>query len=307
MHHALSAEVEEDVTECKEGEDADYVTPIILSAVIVMAALLQWKAEQAADDQMEAMQKMQANEPVTVVRNEAGKRVSIELDPENLVPGDIVFIKSGDRVPADVRILACTDSMEVDNSALTGESMPEPRTTATSPESMGPMEASNLAFFGTTVLKGNATCVVHATGESTFLGKIARGINTSRVKSTLEHQIEHFVHIIAVVAILIGTLSIICNMHSAQKRTPAEILQNAAAALFAQVPEGLLPTVTISLMIASSQMVKRNVLVRKIDAVETLGCVSVFCSDKTGTLTKGEMTVQDLAVPARPGIAGIAA
>merc|ERR1712039_742073 len=208
-----------------------------------------------------------------------------------------VFIQAGDRIPADVRILHCTDSMEVDNSALTGESMPEPRVAVTEKEGSGPMEARNLAFFGTTVLKGNATCVVHAIGDTTFLGKIARGISSSRVKSTHEIQIEHFVHIIAVIAIIVGLASLAANNAAPTKRDPPEILQNAAAALFAQVPEGLLPTVTISLMIASSQMVVRHVLVRKIDAVETLGCVSVFCSDKTGTLTKGEMTVQDFVIP----------
>merc|ERR1719326_2034693 len=187
--------------------------------------------------------------------------------------------------------------MEVDNSALTGESMPEPRLTAPESTKTPPTEAKNIAFFGTTVLKGNATCMIHETGDNTFLGKIAQGIKSSRTLSTLEIQIEHFVHVIAVVAIVIGLLSLISNLLSPVKRSPPDILQNSAAALFAQVPEGLLPTVTISLMIASEQMNKRNVVVRKIDAVETLGCVSVFCSDKTGTLTTGEMATQDLVVP----------
>lgn len=279
----------------KEGPD--YVTPIILSAVIVMTALLQWYSELKAEVQMEAMQKLQAASKVPTVRMDHGRRVDLELDPLNLVPGDIIFVQAGDRIPADVRILHCTDGTEVDNSALTGESMPEPRHNKTEPVTCPPPEARNLAFFGTTVLKGNATCVVHATGDATFLGKIAQGIKSSRVKSTLEIQIEHFVHIIAVVAICVGLLSLLANLLSPVKRGPAEILQNSAAALFAQVPEGLLPTVTISLMIASDQMASRNVIVRKIDAVETLGCVSVFCSDKTGTLTTGEMATQDLVVP----------
>merc|ERR1719295_1855545 len=98
--------------------------------------------------------------------------------------------------------------MEVDNSALTGESMPEPRHTKTEPPSCPPTEARNLAFFGTTVLKGNATCVVHATGDSTFLGKIAQSIKTSYVKSTLEIQIEHFVHFIAIIAVCVGLVSL---------------------------------------------------------------------------------------------------
>lgn len=277
-------------------EGPDYVTPIILSAVIVMAALLQWYSELKAESQMEAMQKLQAASKVPTVRMDHGRRVDLELDPVNLVPGDIIFLQAGDRIPADVRILHCTDGTEVDNSALTGESMPEPRHNKTEPVTCPPPEARNLAFFGTTVLKGNATCLIHATGDATFLGKIAQGIKSSRVKSTLEIQIEHFVHIIAVVAICVGLLSLLANLLSPVKRGPAEILQNSAAALFAQVPEGLLPTVTISLMIASDQMASRNVIVRKIDAVETLGCVSVFCSDKTGTLTTGEMAVQDLVV-----------
>jgi len=309
--------VEETLQEAKGEKTADYVTPIILSGVIVMAALLQWHAEQQAEDQMEAMQKLASAKPVTTVRRGAGgQRMEVMSDPVNLVPGDVIFLEAGDRIPADVRILYCTDGMEVDNSALTGESVPEPRHTATEKAFIGaaddpkpnpPTEARNLAYFGTTILKGNATCLVHATGDSTFLGKIARGISSSRVVSTLEVQIEHFIHIIAGVAIAIGLLSLLANLASPVKRPFADVLQNAAAALFAQVPEGLLPTVTISLMIASSEMVKRHVLVRKIDAVETLGCVTVFCSDKTGTLTKGEMTVQDLAVPRKAGPGGIAA
>jgi magnesium-transporting ATPase (P-type) len=282
----------------KEDKEVDFVTPIILSAVIIMAGWLQWYAEQAAEDQMESLQKMQDSKKVPVIRQgKNGERLELDIDPCNLVPGDVCFLTAGDRVPADVRILHCTDGMEVDNAALNGESMPDPRSTAPESETKGPMEASNLAFFGTIVLKGNATCVVFGTGDQTFLGKIAQGIKQKRATSTLEKQIHHFVHVIAVVAIVIGTLSLISNLVAPTKRRPDEIMQNSCAALFAQVPEGLLPTVTISLMIAAGQMFKRNVLVRKIDAVETLGCVSVFCSDKTGTLTKGEMTLQDLVVP----------
>jgi len=288
---------EEQQAEAAGEEESDYVTPIILSAVIVMAAVLQWFSEIRAESQMEAMQKMQAAAAVTTVRRDSrGNRLDLEIDPVNLVPGDVIFLESGARIPADIRILHCTDGMEVDNSALTGESMPEPRHSKVEKE-CAPTEARNLAFFGTTVLKGTATAVVHATGDNTFLGKIAQGIKSSRVKSTLEIQIEHFVHIIAAVAICVGILSLISNLVSPVERSPSDILQNSAAALFAQVPEGLLPTVTISLMIASDQMARRAVIVRKIDAVETLGCVSVFCSDKTGTLTTGEMTVQDLVVP----------
>mmetsp|Transcript_88312 Transcript_88312/g.161728 ORF Transcript_88312/g.161728 Transcript_88312/m.161728 type:complete len:1101 (-) Transcript_88312:166-3468(-) len=290
--------VEDQVEEVKGEQETDYVTPIILSFVIVMAALLQWGSELKAESQMEAMQNMQAAADIKVVRRDSnGKRKEFEINPLDLVPGDIIFLEAGMKVPADVRILACTDGMEVDNSALTGESMPEPRKTNTEKATISPVEAHNLAFFGTSIMKGTATCLVHSTGDNTLLGKIAKGIKSSRVKSTLEIQIEHFVHIIAVVAICIGLLSLVANLLSPVKRSPPDILQNSTSALFAQVPEGLLPTVTISLMIAANEMAKRKVIVRKIDAVETLGCVSVFCSDKTGTLTTGEMATQDLVVP----------
>jgi len=288
-------EAEEDI---KGEDDADYVTPIILSAVILMAALLQWFSELKAEASMEAMQKMQSSALVAVVRRaKNGDQIRTDIDSSDLVPGDIVFLEAGMKIPADVRIVHCTDGMEVDNSALTGESMPEPRVAVAEKAGCSPTEARNLAFFGTAIMKGQCTAVVHATGDTTFLGKIAQGIKSARQKSTLEIQIEHFVHIIAVVAIVIGLLSLLSNLLSPVRRSPPDILQNSAAALFAQVPEGLLPTVTISLMIASEQMNKRNVVVRKIDAVETLGCVSVFCSDKTGTLTTGEMSCQDLVVP----------
>eukprot|EP00438_Fugacium_kawagutii_P005595 Skav201424 [mRNA] locus=scaffold201:162602:173392:- [translate_table: standard] len=206
-----------------------------------MAALLQWYSELKAESQMEAMQKLQAASKVPTVRMDHGRRVDLELDPLNLVPGDIIFLQAGDRIPADVRILHCTDGTEVDNSALTGESMPEPRHNKTEPVTCPPPEARNLAFFGTTVLKGNATCIVHATGDATFLGKIAQGIKSSRVKSTLEIQIEHFVpwHNCIPASMLeggraLGLLSLLANLLSPVKRGPAEILQNSAAALFAQ-------------------------------------------------------------------------
>mmetsp|Transcript_111160 Transcript_111160/g.278316 ORF Transcript_111160/g.278316 Transcript_111160/m.278316 type:complete len:1085 (-) Transcript_111160:78-3332(-) len=285
--------------ELEEAGGDDIVTPILLSVIIVATAVLQWYTEMLAEDAMEAMQKMQGDKPVPSVRMDRnGNRIENGIDAVNLVPGDIIFLEAGDRVPADVRVMYCTDGMEVDNSALTGESMPEPRNVATEKPATPAPEARNLAFFGTTVLKGNATCLVHATGDNTFLGKIAQSIKTSYVKSTLEIQIEHFVHFIAFIAVIVGFVSLCVKI--VQKAALADMIQYTACALFSQVPEGLLPTVTISLMFASSEMVKRQVLVRKIDAVETLGCVSVFCSDKTGTLTKGEMTVQDLVVCRSP-------
>eukprot|EP00401_Gymnodinium_catenatum_P072568 CAMPEP_0117504914 /NCGR_PEP_ID=MMETSP0784-20121206/25095_1 /TAXON_ID=39447 /ORGANISM="" /LENGTH=1087 /DNA_ID=CAMNT_0005300285 /DNA_START=94 /DNA_END=3357 /DNA_ORIENTATION=+ len=272
----------------------DVVTPVILASVVVSAGILQWWTELKAESLMDALSGMQVSEPVPTVRRSGKKRNEMMVEAEDLLPGDIIMLKAGDRIPADVRILWCTDGMEVDNAALTGESIPEPRDPSTCEEKSPPTQAKNLAFYGTTVLKGNATALVFFIGDKTFLGKIAASIKAARSKSTLEIQIEHFVHLIAVVAVIVGLASLIANLADPKPHPIGYILANAAGALFAQVPEGLIPTVTISLMIASQKMSARNVLVRKLDAVETLGCVSVVCSDKTGTLTKGDMNLRDM-------------
>lgn len=279
----------------KTGSSDDVVTPCILAGVVIAAGLLQWWTELKAESLMDALSGMQTNAPVPAVRRNGGKREDVALDAEDLLPGDIIFLKAGDRIPADVRLLWCTDGCEVDNAALTGETMPEVRDVSTADKDMAPAQARNLAFYGTTVVKGNVTCMVFFIGDNTFLGKIASSIKSARSKSTLEIQIEHFVHLIAIVAVLVGGASLIANLCSPTQHPIGYIIANAAGALFAQVPEGLIPTVTISLMIASQKMSAHNVLVRKLDAVETLGCVSVVCSDKTGTLTSGEMSLRDLA------------
>merc|ERR1719482_2568080 len=248
---------------------------------------------------MDALQKMQVAENVTVYRRNANVFGSSELSlgAEELLPGDVLLLEAGQRVPADIRILDCTDGALVENSAITGESVAEPRSSSPSPESQPLIESRNVAFSGTVMIQGRILGLVFSTGDHTLLGQIAAKIKTSRTRSSLEIQIEHFVHIIAFVAISVGVFSLVANIISPRKRTMASILENAATAFFAQVPEGLLPTVTVCLMIASRKMARRKVLVRKIDAVETLGCVSVLCSDKTGTLTSGEMTATDMVVP----------
>mmetsp|Transcript_39635 Transcript_39635/g.86540 ORF Transcript_39635/g.86540 Transcript_39635/m.86540 type:complete len:1062 (+) Transcript_39635:114-3299(+) len=276
------------------GASDDFVTPIILASVVIAAGFLQWYTELQAESLMDALSTMKATDPVPTVRREGNKRKDMTLDASDLLPGDIVFLKQGDRVPADVRILWCTEGMEVDNAALTGESIPEVRETAPADPDCAPSHARNVAFYGTTIVKGNATALVYFIGDHTFLGKIASSIKSARSKSTLEIQIEHFVHLIAVVAVVVGLASLVANLLSPTRHPIGYIIANAAGALFAQVPEGLIPTVTISLMIASQKMSASNVLIRKLDAVETLGCVSVVCSDKTGTLTSGEMTLRDL-------------
>jgi len=268
----------------------DIVTPTVLSLVITSSGLLQWWTELKAEAMMESLQVMSNSPKVKVIRDGQDQWV----DAAELVPGDVIALEAGDKLPAGVRVIKCTEGAEVDNSALTGESVPEPRHTRPEGAAVPQLEAHNMAFLGTTMLKGRVTAMVIFTGDETALGGIAASINACRPRSSLEMQIEHFVHIIAMVAMGVGLLSCAANCMSPMKRSWARILENSATAFFAQVPEGLLPTVTISLMIAAGKMTKRQVLVRKIDAVETLGCVSILCSDKTGTLTTGSMALTDL-------------
>lgn len=280
------------------ADESDLVTPAILATVITMAGALQWWTEQQAESMMNSLQQMQSLESVAVCRQGSLENIS----PEELLPGDVVLLEAGQRVPADIRILAMTDTVLVDNSALTGESIAEPRKS----EPVGVdehdqpvvalVESNNVLFSGTSVVEGRLLGVVFAVGDSTLLGKIAKGVQLARPRSSLEVQIEHFVHLIAVTATCTGLLSLVANLLSPQKLSMEKVLLNSSTAFFCFVPEGLMPTVTFSLMISSRQMAKRKVLVRKIDAVETLGCVSVLCSDKTGTLTSGKMTMTDLAV-----------
>lgn len=275
----------------------DLITPVVLSLVIVSAGVLQWWTEQQAECMMNSLQKMQVAETICTYRFQQGKTVEVSIGAEELLPGDVVVLEAGQKVPADVRILFCSDGSLVDNSALTGESVAEPRNYTMAPANQPLMEAKNVAFCGTSVLQGRMVCVVFATGDDTFLGQIAAKIRTSRPVSSLEIQIKHFVHLIAFVALAVGALSLLANYLSPRKEGIADILENSATAFFAQVPEGLLPTVTVCLMIASRKMASRKVLIRKIDAVETLGCVGIVCSDKTGTLTSGEMTATNFVIP----------
>ena len=279
------------------ADESDLVTPAILATVITMAGALQWWTEQQAESMMSSLQQMQSAESVTVCRQGAFENVV----PEELLPGDVVLLEAGQRVPADIRVLCTTDTALVDNSALTGESIAEPRKSEPVPlknnqPAVSLVESNNVLFSGTSVVEGRVAGVVFAIGDSTLLGKIARGVQLARPRSSLEVQIEHFVHMIAITATCTGLLSLVANLLSPQKLSIEKVLLNSSTAFFCFVPEGLMPTVTFSLMISSRQMAKRQVLVRKIDAVETLGCVSVLCSDKTGTLTSGKMTLTDLAI-----------
>ncbi len=211
-----------------------------------------------------------------------------EIEASGVVPGDLVLINEGDKVPADVRLIEVND-LKVNNAALTGESEPSIRTAG--PVEGDVVQSSNLAFAGTTAVSGSGRGVVFATGMRTEFGRIAHLTGTvTPGLSPLQKEIVRVTRIVAAIAVVTGVIFFVVGWASG--RTFWENFLFAVGIIVANVPEGLLPTVTLALAMGSQRMAKRNALIKTLTAVETLGSVSVICTDKTGTLTRNEMTVK---------------
>ncbi|XP_053546839.1 potassium-transporting ATPase alpha chain 2-like [Bombina bombina] len=255
---------------------------IILIAVVVMTALFAYYQEAKSTNIMAGFKNMVPQQAM-VLRE--GKR--IEINAEELVVGDIVSIKGGDKIPADIRILEC-QGFKVDNSSLTGESEPQPRCVDLTDEN--PLETKNLAFYSTTCLEGTACGIVINTGDRTVIGRIASlASQVGDQKTPIALEIEHFVHMISGLAVFVGGVFFIISISMGYSALNAIIF--CIGIVVAYVPEGLLATVTVCLSLTAKRMAKKNCLVKNLEAVETLGSTSVICSDKTGTLTQNRMTV----------------
>ncbi|WP_166083307.1 cation-translocating P-type ATPase [Erysipelothrix anatis] len=213
---------------------------------------------------------------------------------EELVVGDILIIAEGDRISVDARLVECSD-LNVDQSTLTGESNPVRRNAdAVLGDDLSRFEIRNLIFAGTSVSSGTGKAIVYATGMNTEFGKIADLTqNMKEEKSPLQQELDVLTKQISIIATSIGILFFIISVFFVQE-TLAKSFIFALGMIVAFIPEGLLPTVTLSLAIAVKRMAKENALVKKLSAVETLGSTSVICSDKTGTLTQNEMTVSNV-------------
>jgi len=214
--------------------------------------------------------------------------VVTEIDATELVPGDIVVIEEGDRVPADVRLL--TGAIEVDMSALTGESVPGLRSASMVDVNVPLLSAHELVFSGTSCTGGEARGVAFATGMATEIGRIAA--LSERVKpepSPLERQVRRVAWLIAAISVMLA-LSFIPVATIVAHLTLINSLVFAAGLLAGMVPEGLLPVITLALAVAVRELAGRGALVKRLSAVETLGSTDVICTDKTGTLTENRMT-----------------
>ncbi|MEM2050067.1 MAG: cation-translocating P-type ATPase [Thermoproteota archaeon] len=264
------------------GHDVD---AIVIFAIVLVSSTLGFYQEYRAEKALEALKRM-LSPNVTVIRD--SKEVSIPL--REVVPGDILVLKEGDKVPADARLIDVIN-LRVNEASLTGESVPVVKETSPLPENTPVSERRNMVFSGTQVVGGKGKAVVIATGMNTEFGKIARNVATVKKEETpLEKRAREIGKWLGMIALTISAAMIIIGVW---RGIPLlQILLFSVALAVAAVPEALPAVVTGSLAIGMYRMAKRNALVRRMPAVETLGSVTVICSDKTGTLTKGEMTVR---------------
>jgi magnesium-transporting ATPase (P-type) len=217
---------------------------------------------------------------------------------EELIPGDVIFLMEGDSIPADCRVLNSTE-LRVNQSTLTGESRPVNRSAEpVLVDGLNTSEIPNLIFAGTFVAAGSAKAIVYATGMQTSFGRIAQLTQeVGEDLSPLQKEMKSITKVVTLISVLVGVVFFIIAILLADV-TPAEGFIFALGMVVAFVPEGLLPTVTLALAMGTQRMAKRNALIKKLSAVETLGCTNVICTDKTGTLTQNEMTVKHLWLPA---------
>ncbi|XP_027690948.1 potassium-transporting ATPase alpha chain 2 isoform X2 [Vombatus ursinus] len=258
---------------------------VVLALVVIFTGIFAYYQEAKSTNIIASFSKMIPRQALVIRDGE--KR---EIPAEQLVVGDIVEIKGGDQIPADIRILA-SHGCKVDNSSLTGESEPQSRSCDFTHEN--PLETKNIGFYSTTCLEGTATGMVINTGDRTIIGRIASlASGVGNEKTPIAIEIEHFVHIVAGVAVSIGVIFFIIAV--SMKYPVLESVIFLIGIIVANVPEGLLAAVTVSLSLTAKRMAKKNCLVKNLEAVETLGSTSIICSDKTGTLTQNRMTVAHL-------------
>ena len=255
---------------------------IVLAGVILITGTFSYYQESKSSRIMDSFRNMIPHYALCI---REGQKLTIKA--EDLTLGDIVEVKFGDRIPADIRILE-SSGFKVDNSSLTGESEAQSRIPECTDEN--PLETKNLAFFSTNAIEGIATGMVVGIGDHTAMGRIA-GLATglSSSETPLSKDIKYFVQVITILAVLIGIIFFINTLILGYSWLDCMFF--LVGIMVANVPEGLLPTVTVCLSLTAKRMASKSCLVKNLEAVETLGSTSTICSDKTGTLTQNRMTV----------------
>lgn len=269
------------------GETGDGITIV---AIVVMNAVLGFMQEFRAEKSVETLRALTAPQ-ARVIRNGHLE----DIPARDVVPGDVLVLEAGDRVPADARLVEVT-GLEAEEAALTGESTPVKKQLADIPDPRAPLaERSNMVFMGTTISRGRARAVVVSTGMGTEVGTIAHLIREAGDdKTPLQRRLEQLGKVLVLLSLLIVGVVVVTGL--VRGEPVYQMFLTGVSLAVAAIPEGLPAIVTIALALGVQRMIRAHAIVRRLPAVETLGCTTVICSDKTGTLTKNQMTVVELWV-----------
>ena len=274
------------VIACIEGNPKEFFEPLLILLIVILNAIMGVMQESKAEKALDALKNMSAPH-ARVIRNGEEKII----DASELVPGDIIKLEAGDFVPADARLLHSV-SLKSEESALTGESVPSEKDANSEVLENAPIgDRTNMVFSGCTITYGTATAVVTATGMDTEMGKIANLLDSeTETQTPLQQKLAQLGKYLGFVAI--AACGVIFVIGLLNKIPALEIFMTSVSLAVSAIPEGLPAIVTIVLSIGVQRMVKKNALIRRLPAVETLGSASIICSDKTGTLTQNRMTLK---------------
>ena len=266
----------------------DWLDSVIILVIVLVNAGISISQEDNAEKALDALRKLSA--PLARVLRDG---TMIRLETSLLVPGDIIFLEAGDLVPADARILDCA-GLKADESSMTGESVPVTKQAAARLPSETPLgDRINMVISATTITGGRAVCVVTETGMNTEMGRIAGMLQSAGETTTpLQRRMTEISRILSILCLFVCALTF--GLGLIQGKDMLDMFLTAVSLAVAAIPEGLPAIVTIVLALGVQRMAKRNAIVKKLPAVETLGCASVICSDKTGTLTQNKMTVVEV-------------
>jgi len=286
----------ETLMEPTKGFLETYTDAITIGVIVILCALAGFVQEYKAEKAVEALKKLTAPE-AKVVRD--GREVTIPA--REVVPGDILVLETGDRVPADARIIEAVE-LKTNEAVLTGESTPIKKEVTVVKEDAPISERKNMVYAGTHIVYGRGKAVVVATGINTEFGKIAEMVQTAEEERTpLQRKLDRFASklaklVVGVCVLIFALEAFEVVMYGWKVEGFIQAFMSSIALAISAVPEGLPAIVTITLALSAREFAKRNAIVRRLASAETLGAVTVICSDKTGTLTKGEMTVRKIYV-----------
>lgn len=264
----------------------EYTDTIVILFVVFINAIVGFIQEEKATLILRDLKKYETS-TCKVKRNDK----IIVINTKGLVPGDIIYLESGETVPADIRILSC-ENLKVDESALTGESVPVQKSSDALKENLIIQEQKNMLFLGTNITNGKCTGIVVSTGKNSELGKIAVSLNEiDRIETPLQLKIKELSKKITLIVFII--LIFIFILALINKYTILEIIMLCSSLAVAAIPEGLPTVITITLSVGISNLAKKKTVVKQMQAVETLGAIDIICSDKTGTITQNKMSVNE--------------